>query len=247
MEKIANNLEPSAQRWVRAVEDSITALERQDAVVTEINRTQTLTMDALTNTTSTLAAQQQDLSSQQAQLSAAQSSLQATQDQLGVTQTDLATAQAAIVATQGSLQTQITRIDLLTTRISETTTSGSFSASTNATATLSTQAAVVGPSWATRAMVVAGAVSTSRPVGAWEGTIELIAKNVSIVRADFGKYIACMSIGVDPVMIVPQSNPMVVSLAANKTLYLRPVGAQGGPGNINLNYTNTYTYAITWM
>ena len=56
-----------------------------------------------------------------------------------------------------------------------------------------------------------------------------------------------MSIGVDPVMIVPQSNPMVVSLANNKTLYLRPVGTQGGPGNINLNYTNTYTYAITWM
>ena len=240
MEKIANNLEPSAQRWVRAVESSITALEREVVVVDEINRTQTLTMDALTNTTSTLAAQQQDLSSQQAQLSAAQSSLQATQ-------TDLATAQADIVATQGSLQTQITRIDLLTTRISETTTSGSFSASTNATATLSTQKAIVGPSWATRAMVVAGAVSTSLPAGAWEGTIELIAKNVSIVRADFGKYIACMSIGVDPVMIVPQSNPMVVSLAANKTLYLRPVGAQGGPGNINLNYTNTYTYAITWM
>lgn len=219
MEKIANNLEPSAQRWVRAVEDSITALERQDTVVTEINRTQTLTMDSLTNTTATLAAQQQDL----------------------------ATAQAAIVATQESLQTQITRIDLLTTRISETTTSGSFSASTNATATLSTQVAIVGPSWATRAMVVAGAVSTSRPAGAWEGTIELIAKNVSIVRADFGEFIACMSIGVDPVMIVPQSNPMVVSLADNKTLYLRPVGAQGGPGNINLNYTNTYTYAITWM
>ena len=240
MQKINNNLEPSAQRWVRAVESSITALEREVVVVDEINRTQTLTMDALTNTTSTLAAQQQDLSSQQAQLSAAQSSLQATQ-------TDLATAQADIVATQGSLQTQITRIDLLTTRISETTTSGSFSASTNATATLSTQKAIVGPSWATRAMVVAGAVSTSRPAGAWEGTIELIAKNVSIVRADFGKYIACMSIGVDPVMIVPQSNPMVVSLAANKTLYLRPVGAQGGPGNINLNYTNTYTYAITWM
>ena len=219
MEKIANNLEPSAQRWVRAVEDSITTLERQDTVVTEINRTQTLTMDALTNTTATLAAQQQDL----------------------------ATAQAAIVATQGSLQTQITRIDSLTTRISESTSSGSFSASTNATATLSTQEAIVGPSWATRAMVVAGAVSTSRPAGAWEGTIELIAKNVSIVRADFGEFIACMSIGVDPVMIVPQSNPMVVSLAANKTLYLRPVGAQGGPGNINLNYTNTYTYAITWM
>ena len=219
MEKIANNLEPSAQRWVRAVEDSITALERQDAVVTEINRTQTLTMEALTNTTATLAAQQQDL----------------------------ATAQAAIVATQGSLQTQITRIDSLTTRISESTSSGSFSASTNATATLSTQEAIVGPSWATRAMVVAGAVSTSRPAGAWEGTIELIAKNVSIVRADFGEFIACMSIGVDPVMIVPQSNPMVVSLADNKTLYLRPVGAQGGPGNINLNYTNTYTYAITWM
>lgn len=219
MEKIANNLEPSTQRWVRAVESSITALERQDTVVTEINRTQTLTMDALTNTTATLAAQQQDL----------------------------ATAQAAIVATQESLQTQITRIDLLTTRISETTTSGSFSASTNATATLSTQVAIVGPSWATRAMVVAGAVSTSRPAGAWEGTIELIAKNVSIVRADFGEFIACMSIGVDPVMIVPQSNPMVVSLADNKTLYLRPVGAQGGPGNINLNYTNTYTYAITWM
>ena len=240
MQKINNNLEPSAQRWVRAVESSITALEREVVVVDEINRTQTLTMDALTNTTSTLAAQQQDLSSQQDQLSAAQSSLQATQ-------TDLATAQADIVATQGSLQTQITRIDLLTTRISETTTSGSFSASTNATATLSTQKAIVGPSWATRAMVVAGAVSTSRPAGAWEGTIELIAKNVSIVRADFGKYIACMSIGVDPVMIVPQSNPMVVSLAANKTLYLRPVGAQVGPGNINLNYTNTYTYAITWM
>ena len=219
MEKIANNLEPSAQRWVRAVESSITALEREVVVVDEINRTQTLTMDALTNTTATLAAQQQDL----------------------------ATAQAAIVATQESLQTQITRIDLLTTRISESTSSGSFSASTNATATLSTQAAIVGPSWATRAMVVAGAVSTSRPAGAWEGTIELIAKNVSIVRADFGGYIACMSIGVDPVMIVPQSNPMVVSLADNKTLYLRPVGTQGGPGNINLNYTNTYTYAITWM
>lgn len=219
MQKITNNLEPNSQKWVRAVEDSITALERQDTVVTEINRTQTLTMDALTNTTATLAAQQQDL----------------------------ATAQAAIVATQESLQTQITRIDLLTTRISETTTSGSFSASTNATATLSTQAAIVGPSWATRAMVVAGAVSTSRPAGAWEGTIELIAKNVSTVRADFGEFIACMSIGVDPVMIVPQSNPMVVSLADNKTLYLRPVGAQGGPGNINLNYTNTYTYAITWM
>ena len=240
MQKINNNLEPSAQRWVRAVESSITALEREVVVVDEINRTQTLTMDALTNTTSTLAAQQQDLSSQQAQLSAAQSSLQATQ-------TDLATAQADIVATQGSLQTQITRIDLLTTRISETTTSGSFSASTNATATLSTQKAIVGPSWATRAMVVAGAVSTSRPAGAWEGTIELIAKNVSIVRADFGGFIACMAIGVDPVRIVPQSNPMVVSLAANKTLYLRPVGAQGGPGNVNLNYTNTYTYAITWM
>lgn len=219
MEKIANNLEPSAQRWVRAVESSITALEREVVVVDEINRTQTLTMDALTNTTSTLAAQQQDL----------------------------ATAQAAIVATQESLQTQITRIDLLTTRISESTSSGSFSASTNATATLSTQEAIVGPSWATRAMVVAGAVSTSRPAGAWEGTIELIAKNVSIVRADFGEYRACMAIGVDPVMIVPQSNPMVVSLADNKTLYLRPVGTQGGPGNINLNYTNTYTYAITWM
>ena len=219
MEKIANNLEPSAQRWVRAVEDSITALERQDTVVTEINRTQTLTVDALTNTTATLAAQQQDL----------------------------ATAQAAIVATQGSLQTQITRIDSLTTRISESTSSGSFSASTNATATLSTQEAIVGPSWATRAMVVAGAVSTSRPAGAWEGTIELIAKNVSIVRADFGEYIACMAIGVDPALIVPMSNPLVVSLAANKTLYLRPVGAAGGPGNINLNYTNTYTYAITWM
>ena len=240
MEKIANNLEPNSQKWVRAVESSITALEREVVVVDEINRTQTLTMDALTNTTATLAAQQQDLSSQQDQLSAAQASLQDTQ-------TDLATAQAAIVATQGSLQTQITRIDLLTTRISETTTSGSFSASTNATATLSTQAAIVGPSWATRAMVVAGAVSTSRPAGAWEGTIELIAKNVSIVRADFGEYRSCMAIGVDPVMIVPQSNPMVVSLAANKTLYLRPVGAQGGPGNINLNYTNTYTYAITWM
>ena len=240
MQKINNNLEPSAQRWVRAVESSITALEREVVVVDEINRTQTLTMDALTITTATLAAQQQDLSSQQAQLSAAQSSLQATQS-------DLATAQADIVATQGSLQTQITRIDSLTTRISESTSSGSFSASTNATATLSTQKAIVGPSWATRAMVVAGAVSTSRPAGAWEGTIELIAKNVSIVRADFGGFIACMAIGVDPVRIVPQSNPMVVSLAANKTLYLRPVGAQGGPGNINLNYTNTYTYAITWM
>ena len=233
MEKIANNLEPSAQRWVRAVEDSINELERGSAVVDEINRTQTLTLESLTNTSALLSAQQLVLSSQQ--------------DTLSNQQSQLSSAQSSLQSQQETLQTQITRIDSLTTRISESTSSGSFSASTNATATLSTQEAIVGPSWATRAMVVAGAVSTSRPAGAWEGTIELIAKNVSIVRADFGKYIACMAIGVDPALIVPMSNPLVVSLAANKTLYLRPVGAAGGPGNINLNYTNTYTYAITWM
>lgn len=68
MKKVNNNLEPTAQKWVREVETSIDALEDTAVVLTEANRTGGITLRTITDTVAVLREQQDALHAQQATL-----------------------------------------------------------------------------------------------------------------------------------------------------------------------------------
>lgn len=248
MKQVKNHLEPTAQPWVREVEDSVRALEKLYSDISESGRSQGVMLGSVTSAIEELALQQGNIQKAQEILSETQIELAVTQSELAVTQSDLAVTQSELASTVSLLSTQVTRIDNLTTRISEQTTGGAYTSNVNANANaMGTQRTVAGPSWATRAVVVAGATKLTSPSNGWDGSIQFIAKNSGVVYSDLDFHRDTLMIGIDPSSFVPASNPQVVSLAANKTVYLRPIGVYMGSGNRGTNYSISFTYAITWI
>lgn len=215
-----NFLGPENQQWVRFIEGGISDLKGLVSDINESDRSQGITIRAMTDTVGTLVEQQELLQVQQNLLVEQQSALQAAQNTLSA----------------------------LTTRVSEQTTGGSFDSNVNANVNaMGTQHIVEGPEWASRALVVASASKNTNPSNGWDGAIELVTMNRSIVYGDVGNYEATMMIGIDNASFVPQSNPLVVTLTNGPQVYLRPIGIYMGSGTRGVNYNLSFSYSITWI
>lgn len=120
VQKVANNLDPAAQRWVRTLESAVDALERDKSAASERDRQTGVVLEGVTQAIAEiraqqdmLAAQQVTLTEQQATLTAQQEALTAQQGQLSDQQTQLSNQQTTLANQQSQLsdqQTQLTNV-----------------------------------------------------------------------------------------------------------------------------------------
>lgn len=83
---VKNNLDPSAQQWVRSIENRLRALEDTDSKVSESIRQTGVVLEGVTKTITDLRAQQELVSQQQVLLASQQEALMAQQAELAAQQ-----------------------------------------------------------------------------------------------------------------------------------------------------------------
>lgn len=118
VQKVANNLDPAAQRWVRTLESAVDTLERDKSAASERDRQTGVVLEGVTQAIAEIRAQQDMLAAQQVTLTEQQAALTAQQEALTAQQGQLSTQQSELTAQQAQLTSQQTTLANQQTQLS---------------------------------------------------------------------------------------------------------------------------------
>lgn len=222
-----------AEKWGREVESRILSIESTLSGLRQL-------FDNLGRHSSS---QDTIISRQIADLTEALDTLSRNQETLSDTQGTLSSLLSQAQSQQSQISSLLSQITSNQQRITQTISSGSFSGSAGANA-WGTSVTVARPSWASRAVVIAG--FTSLPSGAsWIGDIEIITANATPGTGDIGASRDAAR------AIVPGagalSNPRIVQFSSSGTtpVYIRPRGTRTS-GTATGTYSFNVGYSVIW-